>query len=256
MLSILIPAYNAERFVTAAVRSAARQTTRMPVEIIVCDDGSTDNTVAKLQDLQSELPNLRLLQHAENKGVSIARNTLMAHLNPATQFVAFFDADDIYVDAALDRALDQFALHPTANYTWGRTQVVPSSALEKGGIVGDEWPILHAISLSPSVIRSDFLATIGQFNVELDFGEDFDFLLRMAEATPHRVVHDDVILYYRRHGSNATNDSARTRRGSMRAMLLHAKRKAANPNLHDVSGILPISDPEATFRAINVTDEH
>lgn len=256
MLSILIPAFNAGRFVREAILSAARQTTKIPVEILVCDDGSTDNTLETLHNLKNTLLNLRVVLHSENKGVSATRNMLMTHLNPRTEFVTFFDADDVYLEGALDTSLAQFSIKPETKFTRGKTQFVPSAIIERGGTVGGEWPTLHAVTLSSSVMRADFLAKIGKFNEALDFGEDFDFLLRMAEVTPHRAFHDDVIFYYRRHKRNVTADVLKLRRGAMRAMLLHAKRKAANPNLHDVSDILPSIDPEIMRRALALADEH
>ncbi|MBJ6989241.1 glycosyltransferase family A protein [Devosia sp. MC521] len=256
MLSILIPAYNAETFIRAAVLSASRQTKRMPVEIVVCDDGSTDTTLEKLTVLQTELPNLRILEHGGNKGVSAARNTLMAHLNAATEFVAFFDADDVYLDGALDSSLSQFDILPETRFTRGRTQVVASSMLEPGGSISAASPVLYAITLSSSVIRADFLAQIGLFDKTLDYGEDFDFLLRMAEATPHRAIHNDIVFYYRRHKTNVTSDMVKVRRGAMRAMLLHAKRKATNPNICDVTSILPTVDPETMQLVMAVNDGH
>ena len=252
MLSILIPAYNAERFITPAVLSATRQTDRHPVEILVCDDGSTDNTARELHALKQQVTSLRVLSHRTNRGVSAARNTLVANVHQATKYVAFFDADDMYVDGALGRSIRLLEESPRTDITLGRMRVVRSSALEDGELVAEDWPVLHGVTLSASVIRRHLVSKVGTFNEGLSHGEDLDYLIRIAELSDARLLHDDVVFYYRRHGTNATGDVKALRRGFMHAMLLHARRRAADPTLRDISGLVPEMDPKIREQLLSI----
>lgn len=254
MLSILIPAYNAERFVVQAVLSATRQIDRYPVEILVCDDASTDDTARQLHSLQERVSSLRVLSHSTNRGVSAARNTLLASLDPATEYVAFFDADDVYVDGALGRSIGLLEENPQVSITLGRMRVVRSAALESDEFAAEDWPVLHGVTLSASVMRRRLVSKVGPFNEELSHGEDLDYLIRIAELSDARMRHDDVIFYYRRHGTNATTNLKAFRRGFMRAMLLHAKRRAANPALRDVSGLVPGMDPKTREHLLSIDE--
>src|SRR5690625_996119 len=252
MLSILIPAYNAEQFITTAICSACRQTDRFPVQILVCDDGSTDQTASILRQLQRTIPILHVVSHNQNRGVSAARNTLLYHIHPGTTFVTFFDADDVYVDYALEHLLKAFDSVPALDFVRGRMQVVPSSILEGKKLIAPTWPILHGITLSASLIRRELVARVGAFNEALTHGEDLDYLIWLGETTLQRQFLDAVVFYYRRHQANATGNGQALRRGVMQAMLLHAKRKAADPTLHSVSGLLQTTDPEVLQRILTI----
>ena len=84
-VSLYIPCYNADKFIDEALRGVKLQT--YPVdEIIVVDDGSTDDTVAKASRY-----NVRIIRHGENKGLAAARNTAVT--NAKNEFVASLDAD-------------------------------------------------------------------------------------------------------------------------------------------------------------------
>src|ERR1019366_6906368 len=89
MVSVVIPAYNYGRFVTEAAECALNQTYR-PLEVIVVDDGSTDDTRQRLA------PYLDRIQYVyqENRGLSAARNTGIRHARG--EWIAFLDADDFW----------------------------------------------------------------------------------------------------------------------------------------------------------------
>ena len=88
-VSVIIPCHNYGRFVTAAVESALSQTYQ-PVDVIVIDDGSTDDTPERLQAFGSRIRYIR----QENQGVSAARNTGIRQ--SCGEWVAFLDADDFW----------------------------------------------------------------------------------------------------------------------------------------------------------------
>jgi glycosyltransferase involved in cell wall biosynthesis len=106
LVSVIIPAYQAERFVAGAVRSALRQTHRT-LEVIVVDDGSTDGTAARLATIRD--PRLRVLRQ-ENAGTAAARNAALAEAQGS--YVAFLDSDRArhFAKRADDRNRVQLAL--------------------------------------------------------------------------------------------------------------------------------------------------
>ncbi|MEO8531021.1 MAG: glycosyltransferase, partial [Deltaproteobacteria bacterium] len=91
MISVLIPAYNAARFIAVAIASVLDQEVSCPVEIIVVDDGSTDETAEIVAEIARGAANVRLIQ-TPNCGVASARNTAIATASAETQFITFLDA--------------------------------------------------------------------------------------------------------------------------------------------------------------------
>jgi glycosyltransferase involved in cell wall biosynthesis len=89
-LSIVIPAYNTEKYISACLESVFKQDPN-PDQIIIINDGSTDNTAAIL-DLYKDLPSVIIL-HTENHGPGLARNTGLLHVR--TDYVHFLDSDDM-----------------------------------------------------------------------------------------------------------------------------------------------------------------
>lgn len=92
-LTVCIPAYNAQEHLDAAIRSVADQVVDAEVEILVCDDGSTDGTAEALARLQQEYPNIRVITNAVNRGRPYARNRLLEQAQG--RFLTWHDADDI-----------------------------------------------------------------------------------------------------------------------------------------------------------------
>ncbi len=110
--SVIIPAYNVSGIVERAVRSAAAQTFS-PLEILVIDDGSTDNTVEEVRALGSEIPSLRLLSTPANGGPSAARNIGLREAK--ADWIALLDADDAWEPGRLER-LSEVAIATSADF--------------------------------------------------------------------------------------------------------------------------------------------
>ena len=99
--SVIIPAYNCEKYIADAVKSVCRQPVK-DMEIIIVDDGSTDSTGEICARLAGENRQITVI-HQENRGASAARN---AGIRKASgEYILFLDADDAYVDHAVDENL-------------------------------------------------------------------------------------------------------------------------------------------------------
>src|SRR5271156_1459545 len=92
LVSIVIPCYNQSKFIRRTLVSVLQNKYR-PIEILVIDDGSTDDSAALVQAMRAKFPEVKLLQK-QNGGVSSARN--FGVQKAASEYVAFLDADDLF----------------------------------------------------------------------------------------------------------------------------------------------------------------
>ena len=112
MVSVVIPAYKAEKTLEAAVRSVQRQTWR-ELEILIVDDCSPDATGEIAEALAAEDPRIRCFHNQVNRGVSYNRNFGVAQARG--EYVAFLDSDDLWRSDKLERQMDLAAAHPEAS---------------------------------------------------------------------------------------------------------------------------------------------
>ncbi len=204
-ISVIIPAYNVERFVEAAVRSALNQT-RPPREILVVDDGSTDGTSTILARFGTPV---RVI-HRKNGGVGAARNSGI--LQAQSTWVALLDADDMWHSQKLERFAALMDTGPKADLFYSdaiqidqesrpeRLLRVPDSIdgirdrlLCKNFIVTSTTLFRREAALSEGLFREDFLCPAGV--------EDWEFFLRLAKNSIARVA--GAWTFYRRHSSSA-----------------------------------------------------
>ena len=202
LISVIMPCYNAERFVAEAVDSVLNQT-HQNVELIVVDDGSTDGS---LEVLRSYGDRIRLLTQS-NQGPYHARNRGLAHARG--EYVAFLDADDwwsLHCLEVLHRALAENARGVLAYCGWqnvgaldrGTHPFVPKDYEQPNKVEllltgGAPWPI-HA-----ALVRKEAIKQIGGFREDLSSSLDYELWLRVAAAN-RVVLVPEVVAYYRFHG--------------------------------------------------------
>lgn len=212
-----MPCYNAAPYIAAAIRSVQAQ--NWPnIEIVVVDDGSSDNSAALVRET---FPEVRVIQQA-NQGVAVARNTGIEQARG--EWIAFLDADDIWLPGKLEAQVKLLQSTPDARmaYTawqvWTSTDPAPSTQYlaELGNRSGDTqmrsgptgW-IYPALLLTCVVWTSTVLAhrsvfaDVGQFDTALRIGEDYDMWLRASRVTQILRVPLPYALY-RLHTSSIT----------------------------------------------------
>jgi glycosyltransferase involved in cell wall biosynthesis len=186
LVSVIVPAYQAECFVAGAVRSALRQTHRT-LEVIVVDDGSTDGTVARLASIRD--PRLRVLRQ-ENAGTAAARNAALAEARGS--YVAFLDSDDRWFPEKIATELAILQSAPTIGIAYSSYYAVD----DRGALLhlapirnyaGNAFDLLLDGDdfLMPSLCLFDrrIFEIIGTFN-QLCYHEDADFILRASREFP------------------------------------------------------------------------
>ncbi|WP_201352029.1 glycosyltransferase family 2 protein [Hydrogenimonas urashimensis] len=225
LVSVIIPTYNAARHLPDAIESILRQ--EYPnLEIIVVDDGSTDNTEEVLQPYRD----LISYHRKENGGPASARNYGLRLARG--EFIAFLDADDIWPDDKLARQLAHFRKHPDALIVLGRQRVdyLPDAReLAYGDDLVTEPQICQ--SMPVALVRREAFDKIGLFDEELIYYEDWDWHLRAREKELKILAYDEVTNIHRRHDANMTHDMRRMSKYAFQMFRKSLKRRRENPNI-------------------------
>ncbi len=182
-VDVVIPVRNGEQTISAALASVFAQT-RPPNRIIVVDDGSTDGT----RNILGAVGDRVEIIATEPRGVSHARNVGVAAAS--ADFIAFLDADDRWRADKLRRQLDIFAGDPRVGVVYCATALArPDGAVRrvkwpklKGRIFDDLLGGGQAGNPSSVMLRRELAARTGCYDEALSYGEDFDFLLRLARV--------------------------------------------------------------------------
>lgn len=226
-LAVMMAAYNAQAHIEAALQSIVTQQGISKLEVIVVDDGSTDDTAAVVARLAQIHPQIRLIR-TENQGIAGARNEGLKALQSDTDLVSFLDADDLVPQGRYARDLGFFTQDPQLDITFGVTTMFRvANANETEPAEGSETASGRCVQLASGTYRATSLRAVGMFDVSFRQAEDMDFLLRFFERSPRYRVHDETCIYYRRHGSNVTRDRDQLRRDFSRALLLSIRRRRA-----------------------------
>lgn len=209
LVSIIIPCYNQGRFLADAVESVLAQSYRR-VEIIVVDDGSTDNT----REVAARYPEVHYI-YQHNQMQAAARNTGLTH--SVGEYLVFLDADDYLCENALAVNLAYLQTHPEYAFVAGNFQYVNSDGSNitpkpPHGITHDFYLKLleHNYIGMPGIVmyRRSIVEIVGGFNISpYCYGcEDYDMYLRIAAQYPV-FCHSQVVASYRRHGSGVSDKS-------------------------------------------------
>lgn len=211
--SVVIPLYNKEHYIEKTIRSVLDQTCT-DYEIIVVDDGSSDNSLALAQKFASD--RVRIIPQ-ENQGVSVARNTGI--LNASGEFICFLDADDEwrpdYLAAinGLTEAYPESSIFVTAYaVNMGNGKVNYSARLEpETGCLPSYWLTLAKgydfVWTSAATMRRETLIEAGLFKPGEKIGQDLDMWARVARINPRVAYSNHVCVNYNR----AAEQNARTR---------------------------------------------
>jgi glycosyltransferase involved in cell wall biosynthesis len=216
LVSMVIPVFNGERFLAAAIRSVLDQTYR-PVEVLVVDDGSTDGSVA----VAGSFPEVRVIEQAHG-GPAVARNRGVAAARGA--FLAFLDADDLLPPKKLELQMGHLREHPEVGCVLGRQELLLEPGLAMPPWAGTS---RREAPLMSMVLRAPLFAAAGGFDPTYVHGEDADFLLRIRQLVPVATL-ESVVLSRRIHAGNLSHDVRALRRGTFRVLRDHMRRRRAD----------------------------
>jgi glycosyltransferase involved in cell wall biosynthesis len=211
-VSVIMPVHNGEIYLTEAIENIRRQDYKS-LEIIIVDDGSTDNTAKIAADFQDLVHYL----YQPNTGPAAARNRGL--LTAKGDVIGFLDVDDLWSENKLKLQLEHLNRIPSPDVVLGHTQRMQLIEHEKGNVRFKEWsgPVL-VMHVGSALFRKSVFEKVGLFNESLGYCEDWDWFMRAKEMNVPMVVHKEVTYYYRRHDQNMTNDSEATLKSALKVL--------------------------------------
>jgi glycosyltransferase involved in cell wall biosynthesis len=235
LVSVVIPVFNAERFLEKTLLSALNQT-YANYQIIIVNDGSTDSSlqiVAKLSD-----PRIQVIEQ-KNGGVASARNSGLRHASG--EYVAFLDADDLWRPTKLERQMEML-LSSTDRTGLGSVYALPRLIDPEDRVIvsGVFWSeagaaATHLVTVpvgngSSILTRRDLALEVGGFDPtyrDIDAGgaEDLDFELKLAARFPMFVV-PEYLVGYRVYFGNMSSDKGRMIRAMTAVVEKHIRLNA------------------------------
>lgn len=190
---MILPVHNGLRFIREALACLGAQT-RRPDEIVVVDDGSTDQT-AELVRQAPEFPLVTYL-YQEQQGPAAARNAGLAAARG--EALAFLDADDVLCPGHLQRAHECLSANPGVGIFQG---LIVRMRWSENGFQPEQGPY-QFVNLGSMVMRREVFEKVGGFAPELRENEDTDWLMRAWEHSIPKLLVEQVSLYYRIHDQN------------------------------------------------------
>lgn len=209
LVSVIIPAFNAEKYILDAINSILSQTYQN-YEIIVVNDGSTDNTEQIIKPYLNRI----IYLYQDNKGVAAARNTGIKASKG--EYIAFLDSDDVWSPEKLSIQVKFLNDHPDFDLVYG-----DYGTFGENGVIDKNSPLTRKFPRPDGYIFQDlllrcliFTATVmlqkkvleetGLFDEQFSIGEDYDLWLRIAEK--HKIGYiPEVVAMYRQHQESATH---------------------------------------------------
>lgn len=198
-ISVIIPTYNRENFLGRAIRSVLRQTIACS-EILVIDDGSTDQTAALVSSLREHSAIPIYFFYQENMGPAAARN--FGILRAQSELVAFLDSDDHWRKDKL--AQQQKAMKESPGYliSYTREQWLRGGVnlnqkkkhLPRHGDIFNHCLQLCAVGMSTVMVRKELFTAIGLFSPMFPCCEDYDFWLRVSCRYPFLLVDKQLTI--------------------------------------------------------------
>ena len=208
-VAVIIPAYNAMTYLQETLESVLQQTFT-DFEVLIVDDGSSDNIVEWANGLTDD--RVKFISQS-NQGVSTARNFAISEASG--DYIAFLDADDLWEKTKLEKQAQFLDDNPTVGLvaTWMMltdSQGNPGAEVKIDFKQGNIRKELIEISLIPCgsipMVRKVCFNKVGLFDSTLRFGEDWEMWTRIAADYDFGLI-KETLVYYRQHSNNSSKNS-------------------------------------------------
>lgn len=220
-VSIILPAYNHAHFLPESIGSALGQT-YPDFELILVDDGSTDQT----RELVAGYLDPRIRYHyQDNRGLAAARNTGLRLARG--EFIAFLDADDLFMPTKLEQQIRFFETHKAAGLSAGGWKYIDAA----GEWIGEYWPWPDPPDLTTGdwlgncfvnpvsvLVRREWIERVGGFDESLKQVEDWDLWLRLAYAGCRMAWVETFVCAYRFSANQMTRNAAEQKRAAVQML--------------------------------------
>jgi glycosyltransferase involved in cell wall biosynthesis len=225
-ISIMMPVYNREHYLRAAIASVLQQT--LPdFELLICDDGSTDDSLAIARHYAERDSRVQVFT-SENRGPA---QTLKAGFAKASGiYIGSVDSDDLLAPTALEETTTILDAYPEVGFVYTNYEVIDANGNLRG--LGKRCQIPYSknrllidfMTFHFRLIRRTVYEQVGGIDETCKYAEDYDLCLRLSEVT--QVCHLSSPLYsYRRHSENMTNQKREVAEWTYKASLKAMKRR-------------------------------
>jgi glycosyltransferase involved in cell wall biosynthesis len=193
MVSVIIPIFNGAAFLSEAINNIKQQSFQ-PQEIIIVDDGSTDETANIAAEFKDSVNYIYQSNQgpaaARNKGLEIARGDL----------IGFLDVDDRWSKNNLSAMLAFFSISPATDVAIGKLRLWRV----KEDLSEEFSEPLQLFNIGSALFRKNVFDKVGMFDPALRYGEDVDWFMRARERKVSMVFLDHISLFYQMHQTNMT----------------------------------------------------
>ena len=244
-ISVVIPAYNAAAYLPETIGSVMAQSLQN-WELLVIDDGSTDDTAAVVSQMAEQDSRIVLISQP-NGGVSSARN--LGAQKARSELVAFLDADDRWHSDKLKVHVDFMRSHPTVAVSFARVAFIDADGTPTGKLTNNIADRLKpqdffysnpTVTTSNMVVRQSIFLAAGGFDPSMQYTEDMDLLLRIAEQHVQQTEEqqgaiaaiDQVLVEYRLHTTGLSSTLMKMEEGWVQLMEKAAVRSPQLVNAH------------------------
>jgi glycosyltransferase involved in cell wall biosynthesis len=206
-LSIIIPVHNRADLLAEAIDSIIAQGLDS-YEIIICDDGSTEDIEAACDKFNLPIEQLVFSRTEESRGAQVARNRGLSLAQG--EFIIFMDSDDAVAENGLKPLIESLQADSDLQYAHGKV----SRVNETLGPIASDTPVGAVFNDTPSEIagyhwhtmgaiyRKSYLELVGPWNVEMTGSQDWEYQARVKLAGGKRVFVDSMVGYWRQHGGD------------------------------------------------------
>jgi glycosyltransferase involved in cell wall biosynthesis len=201
-ISVIIPTYNGALFLRDAIESIRAQH-YSPLEIIIVDDKSQDSTPELAKSIGREVqfvsqPNSGGPATGRNRGIQMAKGDI----------IGFLDQDDLWPDTKLEQQVSRLLQDPSLDFLLGQVQPLRLVKIHRGQPIFENDPDpCFPLLLSSGLFRRSVFDKVGFFNPTLPHcTDDFDWFLRAREHGASMLILNDITLFWRKHGNNASTD--------------------------------------------------
>ncbi|MGH7886104.1 MAG: glycosyltransferase family 2 protein [Thermodesulfobacteriota bacterium] len=201
LITVIIPVYNCEKYLSDAIESVMEQS-YLQTEIIVVDDGSTDNSAKIAKSYSDDIKYI----YQVNSGPAAARNKGI--INSNGEFIAFLDADDLWPSNKLELQISSFMNNENLEIVMGRIQYVElPDAVKRNMRMLDSNNSFKYINLGAGLFKKSVFKKIGYLDREFIYWEDLDWFLRAYEKKTSLIFLDQITMIYRIHSQNMSNNN-------------------------------------------------
>lgn len=206
IISVLLPVYNAERYLRTAIESVLVQTYDN-FELLVLDDGSDDNSLSILREYETKDDRVRIISR-ENKGLAVTLNQLISEASG--KYLARMDADDICLPQRFEKQVAFLDSHPNHVVVGTRILLIDDEGLPLATMIDkfshteikdDLLKGVIALCHPATMLRADEIRAVGGYNTELQCAQDYDLWLRVSERGKLANL-PEALVKYRQHLSS------------------------------------------------------